>query len=74
MCMSENFYNVLTGSQHSWRFLLAHCFILVISISTVMIQFIMRITGGETDTSKEIEYTVDWEKVKAFVQKIQKMN
>ncbi|MFY1027780.1 menaquinone-dependent protoporphyrinogen IX dehydrogenase [Actinobacillus seminis] len=39
----------------------------------VMIQFIMRITGGETDTSKEIEYT-DWEKVKAFVQKIQKMN
>ena len=39
----------------------------------VMIQFIMRLTGGETDTSKEIEYT-DWEKVKAFAQKIQKMN
>lgn len=39
----------------------------------VMIQFIMRLTGGETDTSKEIEYT-DWEKVKSFAQKIQKMN
>ncbi|KLV03205.1 protoporphyrinogen oxidase [Photobacterium aquae] len=31
----------------------------------VMIQFIMRITGGETDTSKEVEYT-DWQKVEAF--------
>lgn len=30
-----------------------------------MIQFIMRITGGETDTSKEVEYT-DWQKVEAF--------
>lgn len=26
----RKFYNVLTGSQHSWRFLLAACFILVI--------------------------------------------
>lgn len=31
----------------------------------LMIQFIMRITGGETDTTKEIEYT-DWLKVKEF--------
>ncbi len=31
----------------------------------VMIQFIMRITGGETDTSKEVEYT-DWGKVAQF--------
>ncbi len=33
-----------------------------------MIQFIMKITGGETDTSKEIEYT-DWKRVADFVQK-----
>ncbi|PKF49814.1 menaquinone-dependent protoporphyrinogen IX dehydrogenase [Enterovibrio nigricans] len=31
----------------------------------VMIQFIMRITGGETDTTKEVEYT-NWDKVKEF--------
>jgi len=31
----------------------------------IMIQFIMRITGGETDTSKEVEYT-DWQKVEEF--------
>jgi len=31
----------------------------------VMIQFIMRLTGGETDTTKEVEYT-DWKKVKEF--------
>lgn len=31
----------------------------------VMIQFIMRMTGGETDTRKEVEYT-DWQKVAAF--------
>ncbi len=31
----------------------------------VMIRFIMKITGGETDTSKEVEYT-DWEKVRTF--------
>lgn len=35
----------------------------------VMIQFIMKITGGETDTTKEIEYT-DWEKVKQFAERI----
>ncbi|MBF0752330.1 MULTISPECIES: menaquinone-dependent protoporphyrinogen IX dehydrogenase [unclassified Pasteurella] len=39
----------------------------------VMIQFIMKITGGETDTSKEIEYT-DWEKVKVFAQRINKLD
>ncbi|OOF13605.1 protoporphyrinogen oxidase [Salinivibrio sp. MA427] len=31
----------------------------------MMIRLIMHITGGETDTSKEVEYT-DWQKVKAF--------
>lgn len=39
----------------------------------MMIRFIMKITGGETDTKKEIEYT-DWEKVKQFALKINKMN
>ncbi|WP_087023703.1 menaquinone-dependent protoporphyrinogen IX dehydrogenase [Thaumasiovibrio subtropicus] len=31
----------------------------------VMIQLIMKMTGGETDTRKEVEYT-DWQKVGAF--------
>ncbi|MFI8416253.1 menaquinone-dependent protoporphyrinogen IX dehydrogenase [Serratia sp. NPDC078593] len=31
----------------------------------VMIQFIMRMTGGETDSSKEVEYT-DWQQVDRF--------
>ncbi|WP_439257306.1 menaquinone-dependent protoporphyrinogen IX dehydrogenase [Lonepinella sp. BR2271] len=31
----------------------------------MMIRFIMKITGGETDTTKEIEYT-DWDRVQAF--------
>ncbi|WP_413113708.1 menaquinone-dependent protoporphyrinogen IX dehydrogenase [Thaumasiovibrio sp. DFM-14] len=31
----------------------------------IMIQLIMRMTGGETDVSKEVEYT-DWEKVRKF--------
>nr|WP_086941181.1 menaquinone-dependent protoporphyrinogen IX dehydrogenase [Thaumasiovibrio occultus] len=35
----------------------------------VMIRFIMKITGGETDTSKEVEYT-DWEKVRIFGEKV----
>lgn len=34
-----------------------------------MIRFIMSMTGGETDTSKEVEYT-NWEKVSLFAQKI----
>ncbi|CAI1157384.1 menaquinone-dependent protoporphyrinogen IX dehydrogenase [Serratia quinivorans] len=33
----------------------------------VMIQLIMRMTGGETDTSKEVEYT-DWQQVDRFAQ------
>ncbi|MCU5772157.1 menaquinone-dependent protoporphyrinogen IX dehydrogenase [Erwiniaceae bacterium BAC15a-03b] len=33
----------------------------------VMIQLIMRMTGGETDTSKEVEYT-DWTQVARFAQ------
>ncbi|PWC12214.1 menaquinone-dependent protoporphyrinogen IX dehydrogenase [Brenneria roseae subsp. americana] len=33
----------------------------------VMIQLIMRMTGGETDSSKEIEYT-DWQQVTRFTQ------
>ncbi|USD65266.1 menaquinone-dependent protoporphyrinogen IX dehydrogenase [Vibrio sp. SCSIO 43136] len=35
----------------------------------VMIRFIMSMTGGETDTSKEVEYT-NWEKVALFGQKV----
>ncbi|WP_373777244.1 menaquinone-dependent protoporphyrinogen IX dehydrogenase [Glaesserella sp.] len=38
----------------------------------VMIRFIMKITGGETDTSKEVEYT-DWQQVKIFAQRLQKI-
>ncbi|MGM3173629.1 menaquinone-dependent protoporphyrinogen IX dehydrogenase [Dickeya lacustris] len=33
----------------------------------IMIQLIMRMTGGETDSTKEIEYT-DWEQVARFAQ------
>ena len=33
----------------------------------MMIKLIMRLTGGETDTSKEVEYT-DWHKVSTFAQ------
>lgn len=33
----------------------------------VMIQLIMRMTGGETDSSKEVEYT-DWQQVDRFAQ------
>lgn len=32
-----------------------------------MIQLIMRMTDGETDTSKEVEYT-DWQQVSGFAQ------
>jgi menaquinone-dependent protoporphyrinogen oxidase len=38
----------------------------------VMIQFIMRMTGGETDKTKEIEYT-DWQKVSEFAHRFQNM-
>lgn len=33
----------------------------------IMIRFIMSLTGGETDTSKEVEYT-NWKKVSIFSQ------
>ncbi|WP_261816366.1 menaquinone-dependent protoporphyrinogen IX dehydrogenase [Vibrio gallicus] len=36
-----------------------------------MIRLIMSMTGGETDTTKEVEYT-NWEKVSLFAQKIAK--
>ena len=36
-------------------------------IDKVMIQLIMRMTGGETDTSKGVEYT-DWQQVSVFAQ------
>lgn len=42
-------------------------------IDRVMIQLIMKITNGETDTTKEIEYT-DWEKVKAFAESLNSLN
>ena len=38
-------------------------------IDRVMIQLIMKITGGETDATKEIEYT-NWGKVKAFAESL----
>ncbi|MEZ8101765.1 menaquinone-dependent protoporphyrinogen IX dehydrogenase [Vibrio bivalvicida] len=37
-----------------------------------MIKFIMSMTGGETDTSKEVEYT-NWEKVALFANKFKNM-
>ncbi len=42
-------------------------------IDKVMIQLIMRMTGGETDTSKEVEYT-DWEQVKRFAEDFAKLS
>lgn len=38
-----------------------------------MIRFIMKITKGDTDTSKEYEYT-DWQKVSQFANKIRKLS
>jgi menaquinone-dependent protoporphyrinogen oxidase len=38
-------------------------------VDKFMIRLIMKITGGETDTSKDIEYT-DWHKVDDFALKI----
>ena len=40
-------------------------------IDKVMIRLIMKMTGGETDTSKDIEYT-NWKKVSLFVEKWRK--
>ena len=39
----------------------------------IMIQFIMKLTGGETDPTKEIEYT-DWKKVVQFAEQINLLN
>ena len=39
----------------------------------VMIQLIMRMTGGETDTSKEVEYT-DWQQVAKFAEDFGQMS
>ncbi|WED26721.1 menaquinone-dependent protoporphyrinogen IX dehydrogenase [Vibrio sp. DW001] len=41
-------------------------------IDRVMIQLIMKMTGGETDSSKEIEYT-NWDKVTKYAQSIKEM-
>ncbi len=41
-------------------------------IDRMMIRFIMKLTGGETDTTKEIEYT-DWEKVSLFAKKFKQL-
>ncbi|MDV7106332.1 menaquinone-dependent protoporphyrinogen IX dehydrogenase [Vibrio sp. TH_r3] len=38
----------------------------------IMIQLIMKVTGGETDTTKEIEYT-NWNKVSDFASRINNM-
>jgi len=38
----------------------------------IMIQFIMKMTGGETDSTKEIEFT-NWNKVTKFAQSIKEM-
>ena len=39
----------------------------------MMIRFIMKITGGETDSTKEVEYT-DWKKVEQFAHRINELN
>ncbi len=41
-------------------------------IDKMMIRLIMTLTGGETDTSKEVEYT-NWEKVTQFAKKFKEM-
>ncbi|MEG3111301.1 MULTISPECIES: menaquinone-dependent protoporphyrinogen IX dehydrogenase [unclassified Pantoea] len=38
----------------------------------IMIQLIMRMTGGETDSSKEVEYT-DWQQVTRFAQEFARL-
>ncbi|GFN46226.1 menaquinone-dependent protoporphyrinogen IX dehydrogenase [Candidatus Regiella insecticola] len=48
------FAGALRYPQYSW-------------FDRVIIQFIMRITGGETQTDKEVEYT-DWQQVNHFSQ------
>ncbi len=41
------------------------------AVDKYLIRFIMKITGGETDTSKSIEYT-DWESVAKFADRLVK--
>ena len=41
-------------------------------VDKMMIKFIMTMTGGETDTSKEVEYT-NWQKVTLFAEKFRNM-
>lgn len=41
-------------------------------LDRVMIRFIMKMTGGETDTSKEVEYT-DWQQVDRFSQEFSRI-
>lgn len=41
-------------------------------IDRVMIRLIMKMTGGETDTSKEVEYT-DWQQVDRFSQEFSRI-
>lgn len=41
-------------------------------LDRTMIKFIMSMTGGETDTSKEVEYT-NWEKVTLFANRFNEM-
>lgn len=41
-------------------------------LDRIMIRFIMKMTGGETDTSKEVEYT-DWQQVDRFTQEFSRI-
>lgn len=41
-------------------------------IDRMMIRFIMKLTGGETDTTKEVEYT-NWDKVALFAKKFEQL-
>ena len=41
-------------------------------LDRLCIQFIMKITGGETDATKEVEYT-NWKKVSLFAQSVLRM-
>jgi menaquinone-dependent protoporphyrinogen oxidase len=57
--MCETFAGALHYPEYNW-------------LDRMMIKLIMRITGGETDTSKDIEYT-DWEQVDAFAERFIEM-
>lgn len=41
-------------------------------LDRTMIRFIMKMTGGETDTNKEVEYT-DWQQVDRFIQEFSRL-